>query len=112
MARKGPRNPGLFVVGQQQGERLPNVSTGKFITEESIPESGIYRVIHSKSHRLPHEVTLIGGERFPRCGGCDDAVEFELMQAAPYIGHLRGIRVYELPVLNRDAEAEEDSVTS
>ena len=35
-----------------------------FATGETIPESGIYRVIHSE-HRLPLQVTLHKGEVFP-----------------------------------------------
>lgn len=47
-----------------------------------ILESGIYRVVHSK-HRLPHEVTLLRDEVFPRCARCDDSVYFELVRSAP-----------------------------
>jgi hypothetical protein len=37
-------------------------------TGVAVPESGIYRVSHSQ-HRLPHEVTLLKDQQFPRlCG--------------------------------------------
>jgi hypothetical protein len=69
-------------------------------TGQEIPKSGIYRVIH-RQHRLPHEVTLLNGETFPRCAKCGNLVEFELIQAASY--HLDGdsfhVRLYALPVL-------------
>jgi hypothetical protein len=78
-----------------------------FRTGETIKESGIYRVYHNQ-HRLPHEVTLLQGQQFPRCAKCDDAVMFELVQPAfferaPNRLQLR-IYLYELPVLDGDAE--------
>lgn len=68
-------------------------------TGEPIPASGIYRVHHA-AHRLPHEVTLIKDEIFPRCQKCRDAVEFEpVILAEEWQGMppVRGIVVYELP---------------
>ena len=70
----------------------------KFATGETVPASGIYRVLHSQ-HRLPHEVTLIGGHPFPRCQRCDDKVEFEMLHSAedwPALDR-RDIVIYELP---------------
>lgn len=63
-----------------------------------IQQTGIYRV-HHDNHRLPHEVTLLRGESFPRCSQCGSAVEFELLKAAPEIDGAGGFRVvlYELP---------------
>src|SRR5690242_6485168 len=74
-----------------------------FRTGETIKESGIYRVHHNQ-HRLPHEVTLLQGQKFPRCARCDDGVRFELVVAAPADSvpdreQLR-IYLYELPVLD------------
>ena len=70
-----------------------------FRTGEPIPESGIYRVIH-KAHRVPHEVTLLSGQNFPRCAKCQDSVQFELIQAATELLHEHGfhVQLYELPV--------------
>lgn len=68
--------------------------TSLFVTGQQVPESGIYRVTHS-AHRLPHEVTLLRGEQFPRCSRCGDSVTFELVQTAPQM--TTGIVVYELP---------------
>ena len=70
-----------------------------FRTGETIKESGIYRVHHNQ-HRLPHEVTLLQGQDFPRCTRCDDGVSFELVLAAPF-------RIYlnELPVADDEATA-------
>jgi|SRR5690242_121359 len=72
-------------------------------TGETIKESGIYRV-HHLQHRLPHEVTLLQGQKFPRCAKCNDGVRFELVTAAPSDSapdsqQLR-IYLYELPVLD------------
>lgn len=79
----------------------------RFRTGERIPESGIYRVIH-REHRLPHEVTLLREGEFPRCARCQDAVQFQLIQAAESIQVTHEfstrIHLYELPVL----EAEQD----
>ena len=79
------------------------MSGGRFRTGEVIPDSGIYRVNHS-AHRLPHEVTLISGEAFPKCQKCADAVVFELVRALSYKDVVRelpwGVALYELPVLD------------
>jgi hypothetical protein len=77
-----------------------------FATGSVIPESGIYRVIHAR-HRLPHEVTLVEGQQFPRCSKCQSDVVFELIHPAPSIQADQSFRVvlYELPVLEDDAPA-------
>lgn len=76
-----------------------------FRTGETIRESGIYRV-HHKEHRLPHEVTLLQGQQFPRCARCDDGVSFELVMAAPAnfapSNDQTRICLYELPVLDEE----------
>lgn len=61
-----------------------------------IPKSGIYKVTHSR-HRLPHEVTLIAGETFPRCSNCGSNVQFELIRPAELDRDKSHIVVYELP---------------
>ena len=56
---------------------------------DKVPVSGIYDVIHDKldgdDHALPHHVTAIEGEVFPRCGGCHSSVRFRLHQAAQHV---------------------------
>lgn len=74
-----------------------------FETGSTAPESGIYRVIHV-AHRLPHEVAILKGERFPRCAKCADAVLFDLIHAVPHLSQHTTCKVYELPVL-ADEEA-------
>lgn len=72
-------------------------------TGEKVPESGIYKV-HHKSHRLPHEVTLLRDQIFPRCCKCADAVIFHVVQLATD-GERRGkIILYELPCLEPEDE--------
>ena len=62
-----------------------------------IPQSGIYKVTHSR-HRLPHEVTLLEGEIFPRCAHCGDKVQFQLIAAAQGLDRSEfRVVVYELP---------------
>jgi hypothetical protein len=68
-----------------------------FRTGLKIPRSGIYKVTHS-AHRLPHEVTLLQGQIFPRCESCASNVQFELINAAQEIekDEFRVV-LYELP---------------
>lgn len=70
-------------------------------TGEEISESGIYRVHHGQ-HRLPHEVTLLSGKRFPRCSKCGEEVRFELLRAARVETHHHSfaIDLFELPSLD------------
>jgi hypothetical protein len=73
-----------------------------FKTGQNVPESGIYRVVHG-GHRLPHEVTLLKGEAFPRCSKCADQVEFEPVSLAPSLPEKHGhIVLYELPEIDND----------
>lgn len=75
-----------------------------FRTGQTVPESGIYRVIHG-GHRLPHEVTLLRDQVFPRCSKCANLVEFEPLALAPLMGDRRGkIVLYELPVLEPESK--------
>jgi hypothetical protein len=75
-------------------------------TGEIIPASGIYRVHHG-AHRLPHEVTLIEGYKFPRCQKCATEVEFEPVALAPLwkSGPTRTIVLYELPEILEQKKA-------
>jgi hypothetical protein len=76
-----------------------------FRTDEDVPQSGTYRVRHRK-HRLPHEVTLLRDQQFPKCAKCQDAVIFELVRATTATGdnldRYSRIRLYELPVIEDD----------
>jgi len=78
----------------------------QFRCGEKILESGIYRVVH-RNHRLPHEVTLLRDQLFPKCTRCDDSVYFELVRSAPDITLAPfKVALYALPVA--DGEEEED----
>jgi hypothetical protein len=77
-----------------------------FRTGERITQSGIYRVSHRK-HRLPHEVTLLINQSFPRCAKCGDAVKFQLVRGVklqPIENGAAHICLYELPVLDESSE--------
>jgi hypothetical protein len=82
------------------------MSGGWFNTGAVIPASGVYRVAHS-AHRLPHEVTLLKGETFPKCQKCSDAVTFTLLRAIQYQDVVREfqwrVTLYELPVVDDEA---------
>ena len=77
-----------------------------FKSSSIIPESGIYRVIHSQ-HRLPHEVTLIGGQTFPPCGRCHEEVRFELVRELPELERERRghVSLYSLPALDDEDDS-------
>jgi hypothetical protein len=62
---------------------MPKASQ-QFRCGDKIPENGIYRVIH-RDHRLPHEVTLLRDQMFPKCIRCEHSVYFELVRSAPDI---------------------------
>ncbi|HKV91335.1 MAG TPA: hypothetical protein VJW20_02175 [Candidatus Angelobacter sp.] len=76
-------------------------------TDEAVPTTGIYAVHHIE-HRLPHEVILIGGDKFPRCSKCGTAVTFTLLREARAGSEYHPVRVYELPDLD-DEEKNADS---
>jgi hypothetical protein len=91
------RRKNLIVPTSSREFRFDKVMT--FRTGQAVPESGIYRVTH-RGHRLPHEVTLLRDQTFPRCAKCADLVGFEPIALAPTLGDRRGkIVLYELPVL-------------
>jgi CheY-like chemotaxis protein len=52
---------------------------------EVVPESGVYRVLHSR-HRSSHESTLQEGETFPFCNQCGDDVRFEHVVSTNSLG--------------------------
>jgi len=54
---------------------------------ETIPESGIYEVMHEGKHRVEHESVLVKGDPFPHCDTCRDRVRFRVVRTAPYIFH-------------------------
>lgn len=77
----------------------------QFRCGEKISESGIYRVVHGE-HRLPHEVTLLSGQLFPKCMKCEDLVYFELVRGVPDTA-LDGFKValYALPAEDDEASS-------
>jgi hypothetical protein len=96
------KHQGLFLLkSSSDGMKSPAL----FRTGEAIPESGIYRVIHSE-HRLPHEVTLLRDEIFPKCAKCQDFVTFELLRGVVLVETLENqmIRLYELPEMDEEQQ--------
>lgn len=81
--------------------------TKQFRCGDQILESGIYRVVHA-NHRLPHEVTLLRDQLFPKCMQCEDSVYFELVRSAPDITIAPfKVALYALP----PADGEEEDLT-
>jgi hypothetical protein len=70
-------------------------------TDEVVPTTGIYTVHHAE-HRLPHDVILIAGNKFPRCSKCGIIVTFALIREAfaGFVDH--PVCIYELPDLNEE----------
>jgi hypothetical protein len=94
----------LFVVNPPTTEVKRKKRTSR--TDETISQSGIYRVIHG-NHLLPHEVTLLRNQKFPRCARCNDAVKFQLarrIKLKPVEKGAAHICLYELPVLDDSSE--------
>jgi hypothetical protein len=52
---------------------------------ETVPASGIYKVVHDKNHRQEHEVTCVMGEPFPPCKDCGKGARFVLVRAAHHV---------------------------
>jgi hypothetical protein len=100
----GAKRSWLFLVKPAASKMVkpPTFRTGKIVLE-----SGTYRVRHPK-HRLPHEVTLLRDNTFPRCAKCRDSVIFELLQAARNDRSTTGlstrIDLYELPVMDDEKD--------
>jgi hypothetical protein len=85
--------------------RMPKAEK-QFQCGDKIPESGIYRVVH-RNHRLPHEVTLLRDQLFPRCAKCEDSVYFELVRSAPDIT----LAPFKVALYSLPCSDEEEDVT-
>src|SRR5689334_5024990 len=96
-----------FVPGEMRMARnVVPIDAGGWKTGALVPRSGIYMVRHSQ-HRLPQEVTLLQGQEFPRCAGCESPVFFRMRRELPDAGTwLRfHIHLYQLPVLDEAKRA-------
>ena len=82
------------------------IQSGIWKTGALVPRDGIYTVRHSE-HRLPREVTLIEGQQFPRCAGCESPVFFRLRRRLDKATASRPfhIQLYQLPVLDEASQA-------
>ena len=56
-----------------------------FSAGDIVKETGIYEVVHDRSHRMAHEVVMLNGNSFPPCDTCAERVRFRLVRTAPYI---------------------------
>lgn len=61
------------------------INDKEYRTGDTVPESGIYDVVHDTNHAEKHQVTCIKGERFPPCRGSSDGYRFVLNQPALHI---------------------------
>ena len=76
-AEKSGPPPGKFHVRSRH--------TKLFTPGASVPETGIYEVIHDRAHRETHEVVMHRGDLFPPCDQCNERVRFRIVRTAPYI---------------------------
>ena len=61
-------------------------STGDiFKPGDTVPHSGIYRVVHDSHHTKEHEATCVYGKRFPPCNDCGEHPRFILQRLAQHI---------------------------
>jgi hypothetical protein len=52
---------------------------------QSAPVSGVYRVLHDRNHRQPHEITMVAGRTFPPCDYCGNGVRYELVRRTEHL---------------------------
>lgn len=71
--------------GESGHRRLPARHARFFLPGQPVPETGIYEVIHDRSHRPSHEAVMHREDLFPLCDQCDTRVRFKLVRTAPYI---------------------------
>jgi len=57
-----------------------------FRAGDTVPGSGIYKVVHHNTHIPTHYVTAIYGDTFPRRRRCSNRVRFEIALAAVHVG--------------------------
>lgn len=57
----------------------------QFRAGETVPRSGIYKVVHDLNHSEEHEVTCVYGRKFPPCNHCGYEVKFVLIYPALHI---------------------------
>ncbi|MGO9135296.1 MAG: hypothetical protein ACLP8A_14795 [Methylovirgula sp.] len=51
---------------------------------EPCTTTGIYKAIHDKDHKQPHEVKMVKGHKFPPCNQCNDGgPTYELVREDP-----------------------------
>lgn len=67
------------------GGRHRNTALPLFKPGDTVPESGIYEVVHEGDHRQAHDAVMIHGDLFPTCETCNEQVRFRIVRTAPYI---------------------------
>jgi hypothetical protein len=48
---------------------------------DAIPDSGVYRVVHTTNHAVAHDVIILAEGAFPPCRHCGTRVYFTLAKA-------------------------------
>lgn len=80
------------------------MSPQEFTSGQVVPISGIYTVTHAE-HRLPHQVTLLQGQRFPACSKCGNEVRFEITRSVAGLEERREqILLYTLPEIQPEPD--------
>jgi hypothetical protein len=61
------------------------MAASSFWPGEKIPTAGVYSVVHTNNHVVPHEVTIAYDGEFPPCQECGPRVYFTLTKAGQNI---------------------------
>jgi len=59
---------------------------------DSVPESGVYEVIHKECSSEVREAVFLAGEGLPGCRICGAKVRFQLKHAVPHISEDKDFR--------------------
>jgi hypothetical protein len=69
---------------------------------DRVPTGGVYEVLHA-NHRVPHEVTLLEGQKFPPCARCSDRVRFRVVRKVKALDERRErIVLHVLPSISEN----------
>ena len=70
-----------MVNGHTQSSSTALVAEQFFTTGQTVPRSGIYKILHK--HSPANQMTLLRNRHFPSCHRCGIPMNFELVSALP-----------------------------
>jgi hypothetical protein len=63
------------------------MSSKEYKPGDTVEHSGVYRVVHDRTHVQEHEVTVVFGKKFPPCNHCGHHPRFIAVKLAQHIEH-------------------------